>query len=172
MDIKVRMRCVGVYEIDTPSGTYRLVRAEYDKFSCAGITPVKWLLQNPGEYSADSDFFTKRDAVAYVRTVEGEKIVNVCTAHNIKDERKHLTSTLTVPKCEAGERYGVWDELAGGFVYVVDCAIEAANWAVGELRSEPDSSLSVEQECKYHEEEIAGQCEGCNAIDSYEDAES
>lgn len=172
MKITVRMRCAGSYEIDTPSGTYRLIRSWYsqDDAECAGLISDKWLLQNPGEYSADSDFTTKRDAVTYVRTIEREKIMHTCCpAHGVKDERGKHACALVLPKCGGGERYGVWDEGAGGFTLVVDCAMQAANWAAEQLNEDPDGELSIVTECRYHQEQIAGQCEICDQEECEDD---
>lgn len=78
---------------------------------------------------------------------------------------RHQYKTLrgaTIPRCESGDRYGVWDDNDAGFVHVVDCAQDAATWAQDELYAEPDYDLRVMAVCPDHEDQPAYGCEECN----------
>lgn len=71
--IKTRRRCAGSYEIDAPSGTYQLRNCPVDTsdpFTVGLPRGPRWMLTNPGEYHADTDFPTKGEAVEHVRTNE------------------------------------------------------------------------------------------------------
>jgi hypothetical protein len=182
--IQVRRLCAGRYDIHTPSGTYELVRAWWSKDdpNCAGISSrPRWMLTYPGRYSADDLLDSKRDAVAYIRTIEEEKAVVTktavkaeCTTHHVADERGTHTEDLPVPRCESGTTYGAWSEGAGGFVYApLDCAIEVANWAADELRQlakdDDTDTIKILAICPDHEEQPKDGCEECNAEADEED---
>lgn len=71
--IKTRRRCAGSYEIDAPSGTYLLRNCPVDTsdpFTVGLPRGPRWMLTNPGEYHADTEFPTKGEAVEYVRVNE------------------------------------------------------------------------------------------------------
>jgi hypothetical protein len=88
-----------------------------------------------------------------------------CAAHAIADNRGAHTEAFPVPRCEGGITYGVWDELAGGFTFVDDCAMEAANWAAEQLDEDPDGEMHVKAVCRDHAEQPADSCEDCFADD-------
>ncbi|MEU0857455.1 hypothetical protein ABZ352_18730 [Streptomyces griseofuscus] len=85
-----------------------------------------------------------------------------CATHRVPDRRGVHTAALPLPACERSTQYGVWDEGAGGFVYVADCATDAGNWAVEVLIPEdPDVEMAVKAVCPDHEEQPAATCEDC-----------
>ena len=86
-----------------------------------------------------------------------------CRHHAVADGRGTHAETLPVPTCQSGTTYGVWAESAGGFIFVVDCAMDAANYAAEQLNEEPDEELSVMAVCREHEEQPADSCEDCHA---------
>jgi len=66
----------GFYKIHTASGIYELKNCPVDTsdpFMVGFRAGPRWMLTYPGRYSADDVFATKRDAVAYIRTIEQEK---------------------------------------------------------------------------------------------------
>ena len=89
-----------------------------------------------------------------------------CRHHAVADGRGTHAETLPVPTCQSGTTYGVWDELAGGFTFAVDCAMEAANWAAEQLDDDPDGEMSILAVCREHEEQPADNCEDCCSEDA------
>lgn len=87
-----------------------------------------------------------------------------CRAHHVADKRGTHTEALLVTCCALGTTYGVWDDLAGGFTYAVDCAMDAANWAAEQLETgDPDDyEMTVVAVCREHAEQPAECCEECN----------
>jgi hypothetical protein len=94
-----------------------------------------------------------------------------CPAHGIADKRGAHAAALDVTCCAAGTTYGVWDENDGGFTYVVDCAMDAANWAADQLDEDPDSDMVIKAVCREHEEQPADGCEDCDAEPDYEESD-
>jgi hypothetical protein len=170
--IQVRRLCAGNYEIHTPNGAYRLDNCPVDTsdpFMKGFRAGPRWMLTYPGRYSADDVFDTKRDAIAYIRTIEEEKATvteaatTPCPTHKVADERGTHAEALPVPRCEPDTTYGVWDELAGGFTFAVDCAMDAANWAAEQLDEDPDGEMTIKTVCREHEDQPADGCEDCFA---------
>lgn len=90
--ITVRKRCAGSYDIDTPAGTYQLSNCPVDtsdEFTKGLPRGPRWMLTSPGEYHADSEFPTKREAVTYVRTIQQEQ------ADQAAKEATAVTETTT-----------------------------------------------------------------------------
>lgn len=100
-----------------------------------------------------------------------ETTATLCPAHHVADERGTHAEALPVPRCEPGTTYGVWDELAGGFTFAVDCAMDAANWAAEQLDEDPDGEMTIKAICREHEEQPKDGCEECLADDEPEDDE-
>jgi len=90
--VTVRKRCAGSYDIDTPAGTYQLQNCPVDTsddFLKGLPRGPRWMLTSPGEYHADSEFTTKREAVEYVRTIQQEQ------ADQAAKEATAMTETTT-----------------------------------------------------------------------------
>lgn len=88
----------------------------------------------------------------------------VCSSHSgVADTRGVHTQALPVVHCQDGTEYGVWDENDGGFTHVVDCAMEAANWAAEQLDDDPDGEMVIKAVCREHREQPADSCEPCDA---------
>jgi hypothetical protein len=71
--IKTRRIAAGSYEVDTPSGTYRLEDCPTDRSNphLAGLpSGPRWMLTWPGEYHADAEFPTKRAAIKSIHANE------------------------------------------------------------------------------------------------------
>jgi hypothetical protein len=84
------------------------------------------------------------------------------------DTRHGRTAEVNVPSCtQSGTTYGVWSESAGGFIYAVDCATEAGNWAASELRelakTDDTDTFEILAVCREHGEQPADSCEDCHA---------
>ncbi|GAB2696444.1 hypothetical protein [Kitasatospora kifunensis] len=93
--IKTRRRCAGSYEIDTPNGVYQLHNCPVDTsdaFTAGLPRGPRWMLTSPGEYHADCEFETKREAVEYVRTNEQWKADQAA-------KESTVTKTPAKPKC-------------------------------------------------------------------------
>lgn len=61
------------YEIHTPMGTWKLDMVKPSHDAGYGLAP-RWFLTTPGEYTPDSQFDRKRDAVAYVTLLVDEEL--------------------------------------------------------------------------------------------------
>lgn len=86
-----------------------------------------------------------------------------CPTHRpVSDTRGEYTALLPLPQCQHDVRYGVWDDVEGGFVYVVDCAMNAANYAATTLRHYPLACPHIEAVCEAHGVQPADSCDGCN----------
>lgn len=80
--IKTRRLGAGSYDIDTPSGTYQLKNCPVDTgdpFTVGFRRGPRWMLTNPGAYSADNSFDTKRDAIESIRANEQRKADQAAT---------------------------------------------------------------------------------------------
>jgi len=88
-----------------------------------------------------------------------------CVTHGIPDQRGPHADVLPVPACEGGVTYGVWDDFAGGFTYVEDCAMDVGNWAAREV-DRIVGGMTVMAVCRDHEEQPANGCEDCVADES------
>lgn len=111
----------------------------------------------------------------YFSTTEQETTVaetpRPCSTHKVADERGAHTEALPLPHCEPGTAYGVWDDLAGGFTFAADCAMEVANWAAEQLDQDPDGEMTIKAVCREHQEQPADSCEDCDAEPDDEDEE-
>jgi len=73
--MKVRSRRIGPgrYEVDTNHGTYHVDNCPADNPRETGLPAgPRWMVTAPGRYFADSEEPTKRDALAYIRTLHDE----------------------------------------------------------------------------------------------------
>ncbi|MFE6225460.1 hypothetical protein [Streptomyces sp. NPDC057854] len=121
----------------------------------------------PGSNKAYARFGNDAQATKDAQTSEQEKPVNAtmttCASHHVPDKRGAHTVELPVPRCESGVTYGVWDELAGGFIYAGDCATEVANWAAEALAGDADNEFFIKAICRDHEDEPHDSCTNCLA---------
>ncbi|MFF3158488.1 hypothetical protein [Streptomyces sp. NPDC057910] len=105
----------------------------------------------------------------FVDELTAENRDSGCSRHHVGDRRGAHSEALPIPRCESGATYGVWDELAGGFTFAVDCATEAANWATEQLNEDPDGEMTIKAVCREHEKQPAATCEECYGDDESDD---
>jgi len=129
MDIAIKTRRLGAgsYDIDTPSGTYQLRNCPVDTsddFMKGLPRGPRWMLTWPGEYSADSEFPTKREAVENVRTNEQWKA----------DRAAKETATVTQPQETTVPDA---DFKPGQRITVADGTVHTVVKMAGRIRNEP-----------------------------------
>lgn len=119
----------------------------------------------------DTDQFTSRYAATDKarRLNEGEAPAPIAEPRNDLPKcihGRHQYKTIrghSIPRCEDGAQYGVWDSNDAGFLHIVDCAQDAVTWAAEQMDDEPDYELEVKAVCPDHNDQPGYNCESCNA---------
>jgi hypothetical protein len=176
MAAKVTVKRIGpgAYNVDAPSGVYEIRNCPADTsdpFQAGFRAGPRWMLTNPGRFSADSWFDTKRDAVAYIRTIEEEKVMTEApaTCKHGNTPRPDVTGD-PIAACVKSDGRTEWGAFnAEGCTYAYDCAVDVANESAKEneeAEATPDDPESTWGEmCRDHrdQEQPKDGCEECFA---------
>ncbi len=165
--VTVVRRNPGHYTVKTPSGDYDVTNCPADNAMVRQGFPSgpRWMVTNPGQYSADGEFATLADALTSIRDIERHAAKNTtsepiaCPVHRV--QLSPGTNKPACPNTHGITEYGVFGD--EGSLETYDCAYSAVNRAIEFAAEDSDADYSVHQVCTEHRDEKATVCPECHA---------